>query len=288
MFCVEDYWNLFLVHLYEAIELYVPKRQIMNNSKKQGIKYPKYIKQMLVRKTATWRLWRNLRQPQLKEKYDRYTIKCRQAIELWNAKREEQLIESADLGKFYRFINNKTSGFKSIPPIYDEVGTLVEDDAVKADVFNRYFSSVFTVDNGKVPFNKSLSKTALNNVSFTPIQVCNFLKKLKAKHSSGPDGLPSMLFKQLADVLCFPLAFIFDASFKAGVLPTCWLDATVSPVFKKGVTSQPENYRPISLTCVCCRIMERIINKEMLDYLYCNRLITPAQHGFLKKTFNLF
>lgn len=92
-----------------------------------------------------------------------------------------------------------------------------------------------------------------------------------------------MLFKQLADVLCFPMAFIFDASFKAGVLPTCWLDATVSPVFKKGVTSQPENYRPISLTCVCCRVMERIINKEMLDYLHCNRLITPAQHGFLKK-----
>ena len=164
--------------------------------------------------------------------------------------------ESGDLGKFYRFVNNKTSGVKSIPPIYDEVGTLVDDDAVKADVFNKYFSSVFTVDNGKVPFSKSPSKTVLNHVSFTPINVCNILKKLKTRHSSGPDGLPSVLFKHLADVLYFPMAFIFDASFKAGVLPICWLDATVSPVFKKGVTSQPENYRSISLTCVCCRVME--------------------------------
>ena len=70
-------------------------------------------------------------------------------------------------------------------------------------------------------------------------------------------------------MLCWPLSFVFDASFKAGVLPACWLDAIVTPVFKKGATSKPENYRPISLTCICCRIMERVINQ--------------AQHGFLRK-----
>ena len=80
---------------------------------------------------------------------------------------------------------------------------------------------------------KSSQKGQLNDVSFTPGKICNVLKKLKTKFSSGPDGVPSVFFKQLADVLCWPLSFVFDASFKAGVLPACWLDAIVTPVFKK-------------------------------------------------------
>ena len=57
----------------------------------------------------------------------------------------------------------------------------------------------------------------------------------------------------------------------------------VTPVFKKGATSSPSNYRPISLTCVCCRIMERIINADIIDYLHVNKIINSAQHGFLHK-----
>ena len=75
----------------------------------------------------------------------------------------------------------------------------------------------------------------------------------------------------------------FDVSFKAGVLPGCWLDAIVTPVFKKGATSKPENYHPISLTCICCRIMERVINYEMLHFLRSKGIISQAQHGFLRK-----
>lgn len=55
------------------------------------------------------------------------------------------------------------------------------------------------------------------------------------------------------------------------------------PVFKKGPTSVTSNYRPISLTCVCCRVMERIINVELLNYLYLHGLISKCQHGFLHK-----
>ena len=109
------------------------------------------------------------------------------------------------------------------------------------------------------------------------------LKSLKPKCSYGPDGLPSILLHNLARVLSEPLSFIFDSSFRSGVLPACWLDALVTPVFKKGATSSPSNYRPISLTCVCCRIMERIINADIVDYLYVNKIINSAQHGFLHK-----
>ena len=61
-----------------------------------------------------------------------------------------------------------------------------------------------------------------------------------------------------------PLAFIFQSSFQSHTLPACWLHALVIPVFKKGLISDPSYYRPISLTYVCCRAMERIINMELL------------------------
>ena len=83
--------------------------------------------------------------------------------------------------------------------------------------------------------------------------------------------------------MCDPLAFIFQASFRSHVLPVSWLHAIVIPVFKKGLTSSTSNYRPISLTCVCCRVMERIINFELLHYLYQRGLISKHQHGFLHK-----
>ena len=47
--------------------------------------------------------------------------------------------------------------------------------------------------------------------------------------------------------------------------------------------SDPANYRPISLTCIACRIMEKIVKDTVMSYLYDHKLINKAQHGFLAK-----
>jgi len=57
---------------------------------------------------------------------------------------------------------------------------------------------------------------------------------------------------------------------------------TVS-VFKKGNAGDLINYRPISLTCVPSKIMERIITSRMLNHLYLNNILCSAQHGFLRR-----
>ena len=86
-----------------------------------------------------------------------------------------------------------------------------------------------------------------------------------------------------SSTLALPLAFIFDQSFRNHSLPASWLQAIVTPIFKKGTTADPCNYRPISLTSTCCKAMERIINTQLIDYLLQNQLITKHQHGFLRK-----
>ena len=59
-----------------------------------------------------------------------------------------------------------------------------------------------------------------------------------------------------------------------------WRMAMVRPVFKKESRDRATHYRPISLMCVTCKIMERIARNAMCDLLVVNSLLCPAQHGF--------
>ena len=54
----------------------------------------------------------------------------------------------------------------------------------------------------------------------------------------------------------------------------------VSPIYKKGVKTEIRNYRPVSVTSCCSRILERLINRKIVDYLNSNNLIVNSQHGF--------
>jgi len=54
------------------------------------------------------------------------------------------------------------------------------------------------------------------------------------------------------------------------------------PCLQKGLSSRAANYRPISLTCVTSKTLERIVSSQMFSYFVANQLINKAQHGFLK------
>ena len=66
-------------------------------------------------------------------------------------------------------------------------------------------------------------------------------------------------------------------------IPSDWAMGIVVPVFKKGSTSDVNNYRPISLTCISCKIMESIIKDTLLCHLLKHKLITKHQHGILSR-----
>ena len=77
------------------------------------------------------------------------------------------------------------------------------------------------------------------------------------------------------------MAIIFQASLDKMSLPNIWKTANVSSIFKKGHRSDPSNYRPISLTCVACKIMESIIKDVVMTYLLENNLLSNCQLGFV-------
>ena len=72
-------------------------------------------------------------------------------------------------------------------------------------------------------------------------------------------------------------SLIFDSFMSIGKTPDEWKSSIVTSIYKSGLSSDVSNYRPISLTCVC----SKIINTNLLSYLRKQNFITRAQHGFL-------
>jgi hypothetical protein len=108
------------------------------------------------------------------------------------------------------------------------------------------------------------------------------IKDLKPAAAPGPDGMGSLLLKELVDQVTRPLTTIYNKSLTTGDVPEDWRRANVTPIYKKGMKSDPANYRPVSLTSVCCKMLESIVRDEIVEHLTSNSLIEDSQHSFVK------
>ena len=95
--------------------------------------------------------------------------------------------------------------------------------------------------------------------------------------------LPPILYRNARDFLVFPLSILFRTFIDSHELPNEWKFALITLKFKSGSPSLPSNYRPIALTCTCCKLLESVISDQLITYLESHNLITTAQHGFLKR-----
>ena len=92
-----------------------------------------------------------------------------------------------------------------------------------------------------------------------------------------------MFLKSIAPAIAFPLSCLHTMSMESGILPTAWKAGYVCPIFKKGARQLPTNYRPVSMTSICCKVMECIVSESMVHFLRINGLLSKDQHGFLPK-----
>ena len=88
------------------------------------------------------------------------------------------------------------------------------------------------------------------------------------------------ILKEYAMLIAPILKVIYTQSYQTGYLPSDWLTANIVPVYKKGDKSIPANYRPISLTSVCCKTMEHIIYHSITDHLNTYNIINLIQYDF--------
>ena len=189
---------------------------------------------------------------------------------------------------FWAYIKHCKTDSIGIPPIKDTHGTLHTDPVGKAEVLNKQFQSAFSTT---TPLSL---KQACQNISpqagerhpiMQDIQISKhgiekLLGNLKPHKAAGPDQIKPIILKELAPSVASMLHIIFQKSLHTGKVPDEWKTADIAPVYKKGNRQVASNYRPISLTCICSKLMEHIVVSSIMSHLENNNILHQRQHGF--------
>ena len=286
---VEEMWTFFQQRLMEMREKYVPesvprKRELpkwMTKSINKGIKkrnkaWKKYSDEPTYAKLDRYKVLRN--------KINKETEKKKREFEASLADRIK-----TEPKQFYAYVNSKTKTKDRIGPLLDSTGSLTNDNKVMSEILNKYFASVFTVEDlSNMPIAEARvsrkqseeGPQVLETVLITEEKVYETLKKLKPNKTGGVDGLNSSYILGIAEAIVKPLQIIFNKTLTSGVIPNDWKCANVTAIFKKGSKKKAENYRPVSLTSHICKCFERILTNEIVSQLESNLLIQESQHGF--------
>ena len=183
--------------------------------------YNKQMKRLLRRKKNSWCKMRS--DPSNSNKRDDYKASCadfKKELNDYHFKIESDVLNSGESSRFYIFIRNKLKRSSKIHTI-NNGNHPVSDPEDKADLFNNFFSSNFTVDNGLLPnFPMRVDAyTSLDTISFTTASVKNKLLKLKKSYTTNPDTFPSVILRSCAHQLAYPLFNIFTTAFETSTLP---------------------------------------------------------------------
>ena len=279
----EESWNEFADILNNLSKEYIPVR----NSSTKIFNTPwmnEETLKSLKRKRTKWKKFKYCRTPQNRELYAQARSEAKRKVK--EAKRDYEK-EVANKSKsnpkvFWKFVQSKTKVRDEIKCIEDNDGDIHTDDSTKAELLNSYFTSVFTKeDETPIPeFRKT--DTVLDSLIFTIDQVEKLLKGVDEGKTKGADNIHPKLVKETTGQIAAPLTYIFQKSLDMGVVPTDWKLANVTPIHKKGPKHISSNYRPISLTSILCKIMERIVRDSIMEHMEENHLFTEHQHGFRK------
>ena len=196
-----------------------------------------------------------------------------------NSKIEQGLKEN-NQKPFWRYVKSRRQDSSGIAPLKD--GPFLESDSAgKAKILLKQFCSVFTRDSTSpqldIPGNPFPEAEPLR-IDQNGLE--KLLRNLNASKAAGPDNLPSQVLKHCASHVAPILTIIFRHSIKTGVLPADWLSANVAAVYKKGDKHKAENYRPVSLTSVSCKILEHVVSRHLRDHFDKHNILTDRNHGF--------
>ena len=168
-----------------------------------------------------------------------------------------------------------------IPPL------LVRDKFIinikeKASIFNNFFMSQCSpiLNDSVLPNFILRTNSRISSLEITHTEISELIAGLKTNKAHGPDDISVNMIKLCGDHLLVPLKIIFDNILETGTFPDQWKEANVTPVHKKKDKQLITNYRPISLLPILAKVFEKIIFKNLYNYLISNNLITKNQSGF--------
>ena len=172
----------------------------------------------------------------------------------------------------------------------DDVGNHTSSEA-KADALCRFFSAQCNQNPNIHHGNRPPPCTTIASeeedhfrfTAITPAQVYDAARALPVHKSCADTRITNSVLSKCADLLCTPLAILFNYSLEQGVCPKAWKMATIIPIFKKrGCPTQPTNYRLISLLPCIANLFEKLVANQLQTYLSATEKICNEQFAYVK------
>jgi hypothetical protein len=155
-------------------------------------------------------------------------------------------------------------------------GSANPDLVITASTLNNHYANISTDANYKAPGIKSTANSDIASLHVTEFRVFQILDSMKTT-ATGLDNIPAWFLKIGAPFFATPVADLMNLSLSTQVVPSQWKTAYILPVPKIPVPRSPSDYRPISITPILSRIMERIVVK---DYIYPSLQSPPPGLSF--------
>lgn len=277
---VDGDWSLFKSSFLTSVNKYIPTKKLPTNQRPPWM--TKTISNLIKRKAKSHSAWKASNSPTDHQTYHNLRKITKRAIRKAQSSHLNEVVNKLESNPkpFWQFIKSKRKDSGSIPTLRtaDSVADTSKD---KADILNKQFASVFTKENlNNIPFTSSSTPPSISDLTINNNGILKLLCSLNISKASGPDLLPARVLKETAREISPILTFIFSKSYSTGSCPHDWKDANICPVYKKGPKHTPSNYRPVSLTSICCKIFEHILHSHISTHLQTHNILLPNQHGF--------
>ncbi|KAI8486093.1 hypothetical protein Bbelb_361930 [Branchiostoma belcheri] len=276
-------WKLFKAAITNAANKHVPRKTVRRQSHKPWI--TSQIRKAMRKRSELFAKARKTNSSEAWAKFKR----CRKGVKQRVRKAHRDYVSNyletnieenpKAFWSYVKSIRQDSTGASALR----HQGVLTSDPKEKADALGAQFESVFTrEDKSIVPTLGEPTAPTIPPINISVEGVAKQLSCLNPNKSTGPDGKPPRLLKTVAVQIAPILQVIFSQSISTGDVPEDWRTANITPIFKKGDRTAPSNYRPVSLTSVCGKVLEHIVHSHMMKHLDTYGILSPAQHGFRK------
>jgi len=276
---VNKVWHSFLSHINSVLDSIAPYRVIKTRNFISCSK----VRTALRHKRRSFKRFSS--NPTLENLaiYNKATVIADRRVADDLVRREIRVQSTTEPRLFWSYVNRRLSRDHTINSLNSGTSK-IEDHVDMANAFNVFFASNFS-QRGLVQSDNDLSSISPGTFSFSPItytDVLKVLKNLPSKSSTDADGLSYSILKLGQCAVAYLLSGLFNISLETAEIPHAWKMALVTPIHKGGPKNLVNNYRPISVTSCCSRILERLVRGQMTKFLTQHNLILDTQHAFIQ------
>ncbi|MEW8547774.1 MAG: reverse transcriptase family protein, partial [Candidatus Thiodiazotropha sp.] len=122
------------------------------------------------------------------------------------------------------------------------------------------------------------------NSYITSDEIRKCINNLKNGKSAGGDHILNEYLKSTKEIFLPVYETLFNKIFDSGILPTSWLEGSITPIYKnKGNSSEPKNYRPITILSCLGKVFTAVLNNRLTNFLNNSNMLNENQAGFRKE-----